>query len=241
MGRKVKPENRNAILKAAYKLFLLEGYDNVSTNMIAREAQMHHTLVFRYFGTKEYLLCSLFESIEKKMIDYLNLSPDAEPFQNYVTFSLMKYEFSVLYPDYFRLRASLIKKTDAFIRMFLSTFSILQGAEKNWKEDSDLRMDWFYMIGGTLLLQYEFITNYSESTFSAENNDFLTNYSSSVFPEVSANKFRAYMHYSICKNVQILTNDKLDGNQLIENANQKLSEIDLVGFRSYYEKELGLV
>ncbi len=241
MGRKVKTENRDTFLRAAYKLFINLGYENVPTTMIAKEAGIHHASMFRYFASKEDILSFLFESIEKKMITYLNLSSNREPLQNYVIFSIMKYEFSLLNPDYFRLRASLIKKTDAFIKMFLTTLSILIPENSDADATNQMPLDWFYILGGTLLLQYEFITNYSGIAVSAETKNFLTNYDSCNFSEDSADKFRTYMYHSIRRNVQIFTNGSGDGDEYIACANKELAQIDIVGFRDYYERELNLV
>ena len=56
--RGLEPLRRNAILNSALKEFALKGYDNASTNVIAREAGLSKALMFHYVkNKKELFLC----------------------------------------------------------------------------------------------------------------------------------------------------------------------------------------
>lgn len=52
---------RNAILNAALKEFALRGYDNASTNVIAKEAGISKPLMFHYIGSKQDLFLYVYD------------------------------------------------------------------------------------------------------------------------------------------------------------------------------------
>ncbi|MHA9738001.1 TetR/AcrR family transcriptional regulator [Robinsoniella peoriensis] len=52
---------RNAILNAALKEFVLRGYDNASTNIIAKEAGISKPLMFHYIGSKQDLFLYVYD------------------------------------------------------------------------------------------------------------------------------------------------------------------------------------
>ena len=52
---------RNAILNAALKEFALRGFDNASTNVIAKEAGFSKALMFHYIGSKQELFLFVFD------------------------------------------------------------------------------------------------------------------------------------------------------------------------------------
>ncbi len=49
------PQRRDSLLNAALKEFSLQGYDNASTNVIAKEAGFSKALMFHYVGSKQEL------------------------------------------------------------------------------------------------------------------------------------------------------------------------------------------
>ena len=51
----LEPGRRDAILNAALKEFVLEGYDKASTNVIAKEAGISKALMFHYVSSKQEL------------------------------------------------------------------------------------------------------------------------------------------------------------------------------------------
>ncbi len=60
------PERRDAILNAALKEFVLRGFDNASTNVIAKEAGISKALMFHYVNNKQELflfVCDYFTGL----------------------------------------------------------------------------------------------------------------------------------------------------------------------------------
>lgn len=51
----LEPRRRDAVLNAASREFALRGYDNASTNIIARDAGISKALMFHYVGSKQEL------------------------------------------------------------------------------------------------------------------------------------------------------------------------------------------
>ncbi len=54
-------ERRCSILNAALKEFAIKGYDNASTNIIARESGISKPLMFHYIGSKQELFLYVFD------------------------------------------------------------------------------------------------------------------------------------------------------------------------------------
>lgn len=57
----LEPTRRDAILNAALKEFALKGYDEASTNVIAKEAGISKALMFHYVGSKENLFFLVYD------------------------------------------------------------------------------------------------------------------------------------------------------------------------------------
>lgn len=57
----LKPTKRDAILNAALKEFAIKGYDNASTNIIAKEAGISKALMFHYVTSKQELFLSIYD------------------------------------------------------------------------------------------------------------------------------------------------------------------------------------
>ncbi len=55
------PQRRDAILNAALKEFSLQGYDNASTNVIAKEAGISKALMFHYVSSKQELFLIVYD------------------------------------------------------------------------------------------------------------------------------------------------------------------------------------
>ena len=54
-------ERRDAILNAALKEFSIQGYDNASTNIIAKEAGISKALMFHYVSSKQELFLVVYD------------------------------------------------------------------------------------------------------------------------------------------------------------------------------------
>ena len=95
----LEPTRRNAILNAALKEFATKGYDEASTNIIAKEAGISKGLMFHYIGSKENLFFVVF--------DYFTDIMDKEYFE-LMNFNV-KDVFERLRQSYF-LQLELVKK-----------------------------------------------------------------------------------------------------------------------------------
>ncbi|MDC7125202.1 MAG: TetR/AcrR family transcriptional regulator [Spirochaetales bacterium] len=62
----IKEQKRNAIINAAIKAFLSEGYIGTSMDVIAHQAGVTKQTVYRYFATKEILFQTALESQRKE-------------------------------------------------------------------------------------------------------------------------------------------------------------------------------
>ncbi len=64
MNRKEK------IIETALNLFAERGYDNTSTQLIAKEADVSEALIFKHFGNKEMLLHHIIKSGYKRIVEH---------------------------------------------------------------------------------------------------------------------------------------------------------------------------
>ena len=55
------PRRRDALLNAALKEFSTQGYDNASTNVIAKEAGISKALMFHYVNSKQDLFLFVYD------------------------------------------------------------------------------------------------------------------------------------------------------------------------------------
>lgn len=72
----LEPERRDVILNAALKEFSMKGFDDASTNVIAKEAGISKGLMFHYINSKKNLFLFLYDyctdKINKKYLDLMN-------------------------------------------------------------------------------------------------------------------------------------------------------------------------
>jgi len=70
------PQRRDAILNAALKEFSSQGYDNASTNVIAKEAGISKALMFHYVSSKQELFLVVYDYfsdlIKKEYFELMN-------------------------------------------------------------------------------------------------------------------------------------------------------------------------
>ena len=99
-----KERRRNNILNAAEKLFFFKGYDNVSLNEIAKEADLGRSTVYLYFENKEELFFAIVlkgTQILHQMI--MNETEKAKTsLEKLAAFRKTYYEFANDYPDYLK-------------------------------------------------------------------------------------------------------------------------------------------
>src|SRR5690625_3471358 len=74
----IKLKRRDVILNAALKEFSMKGFDDASTNVIAKEAGISKGLMFHYINSKEDLFLFLYDyctdRINKEYIDLMNFN-----------------------------------------------------------------------------------------------------------------------------------------------------------------------
>lgn len=72
----LNPQRRDAILNAALKEFSSKGYDNASTNVIAKEAGISKALMFHYVSNKQELFLVVydyfFDLIKNEYLELMN-------------------------------------------------------------------------------------------------------------------------------------------------------------------------
>ncbi|MFK7693861.1 TetR/AcrR family transcriptional regulator [Paenibacillus sp. HJGM_3] len=74
----LEPKRRDAILNAALKEFATKGFDDASTNVIAKESGISKGLMFHYVNNKKDLFLFLYdyctEMIDKEYLDLMNFN-----------------------------------------------------------------------------------------------------------------------------------------------------------------------
>ncbi|MFE7747563.1 TetR family transcriptional regulator [Streptomyces sp. NPDC057428] len=73
-----KQRTREALLRAALKLFTAQGYDRTTVDEIADAVEVSQRTFFRYFATKEAAVFAVQDAIEARFLDELRQRPAAE-------------------------------------------------------------------------------------------------------------------------------------------------------------------
>ena len=100
-----REQRRNGLIDAAEKLFFEKGYDNVTMDEIAEEAEVNKALLYYYFKNKE----ALFFAVDLRGVRilhelYLKCSNlDVEGYTKIKSMIQTLFKFSKDYPDYFRI------------------------------------------------------------------------------------------------------------------------------------------
>ena len=100
-----REQRRNGLIDAAEKLFFERGYDNVTMDEIADEAEVNKALLYYYFKNKE----ALFFAVDLRGVrilheQYVNCSNlDVDGYTKIKSMVQSLFEFSKEYPDYFRI------------------------------------------------------------------------------------------------------------------------------------------
>ncbi|MCS7475888.1 TetR/AcrR family transcriptional regulator [Umezawaea endophytica] len=70
-----KARTRRLIADTAARLFAQHGYENVSVNDVAREAQVSEQTVYNYFQTKQHLVTDRDQQIQDRLCDLVRSRP----------------------------------------------------------------------------------------------------------------------------------------------------------------------
>ncbi len=102
----LEPQRRDAILNAALKEFVLKGFDNASTNVIAKEAGISKALLFHYVSNKQELFLFVqeyfTEFIDKEYTAKINFSEE-DIFEKLRQSDLLQITLMKQYPWIFEL------------------------------------------------------------------------------------------------------------------------------------------
>lgn len=97
-------KRRDAILNAALKEFTLQGYDNASTNVIAKKAGISKALMFHYVSNKQELFFVVYDYfsnfIKKEYFDLMNYT-EKDIFNKLRQSYLLQIKLSKKYPFIF--------------------------------------------------------------------------------------------------------------------------------------------
>lgn len=112
----LEPQRRDAILNAALKEFVLRGFDNASTNVIAKDAGLSKALMFHYVNNKQDLFLFVYdyftELLEKEYFTKLDFS-EKDIFVRLRQSYLIQIDLIKQYPWIFEFsKLSIITKSD---------------------------------------------------------------------------------------------------------------------------------
>jgi AcrR family transcriptional regulator len=155
-----KGEKRRLILETAMKLFVSEGFANVSTRKIGEKIEFSPTLIYFYFKSKEEILYTLYLEGFQKLFDRLEETKRvSNPLKRLEEAIRVSIDFSIEQPEYLYLMLSLRPdnqvsdfKWDQSLRVKEFFGSITkEAAEQGYIESKDLDLlnltSWAYNHG----------------------------------------------------------------------------------------------
>jgi len=112
----LEPQRRDAILNAALKEFVLRGFDNASTNVIAKEAGISKALMFHYVNSKQELFLFVYDYFTELLYNEYFMQMDfteKDIFDRLRQSYLLQIELIKQYPWIFDLsKLSIMTKSD---------------------------------------------------------------------------------------------------------------------------------
>lgn len=112
----LEPKRRDAIINAALKEFASKGYDDASTNVIAKESGISKGLLFHYINTKKDLFLFLFDYcnqvLKEEYFDLINFN-ERDILERFRQTYLLKVDVIHKYPRIFEfIKAALLTETN---------------------------------------------------------------------------------------------------------------------------------
>lgn len=155
-----KEEKRRLILDTAMKLFVTEGFENVSTRKIGEKIEFSPTLIYFYFQSKEEILYTLYLEGFQKLMDRLSdTNKIHNPLKRLEEAIRLSIDFSIEHPEYVYLMLSIRPdnkssdyKWDQSLRVkdFFGTIT-KEASDQGYIEAKDLEMlnltSWAYNHG----------------------------------------------------------------------------------------------
>ena len=119
-----KEMTRDRIIRAAMKLYLVNGISNTTTDAVSKEANLSHGAIFVHFATREDLLINVLERFSKEIGNEIHDIASAEGDLQSILIAHLK-----VLEEYERFYTELIKNTDSLPKeagnMLISLQSIL--------------------------------------------------------------------------------------------------------------------
>jgi AcrR family transcriptional regulator len=96
---------RERLIDAAGKVFVEEGYQNLSMRRVAQEAACSQMAMYRHFANKEALIQHLCTQLYRRFADRMNREVEAicDPWQRFRRIIAAMIRFAVEYPDHYSL------------------------------------------------------------------------------------------------------------------------------------------
>lgn len=155
-----KEEKRRLILDTAMKLFVSEGFANVSTRKIGQRIEFSPTLIYFYFKSKEDILHTLYMEGFQKLFEILEETKKINnPLKRFEEAIRVSIDFSIEQPEYLYLMLSIRPdnqgsdfKWDQSLRVkeFFGNL-IKEAADQGYIETKDLELlsltSWAYNHG----------------------------------------------------------------------------------------------
>jgi AcrR family transcriptional regulator len=111
-----KKEN---ILQVALQLFASQGFDNTSTSLIAKKAEVSEGLIFRHFGSKEGLLNEILNEGFTKIGPYIEVvMMEKDPEKSIFLTLELPYKIISEQKEFWKLQINLRQQNDKFRKEF---------------------------------------------------------------------------------------------------------------------------
>jgi TetR/AcrR family transcriptional regulator len=115
----LNPDKQTRIINAAMKEFAQKGFDNASTNMIVKEAEIAKGLLFHYFKNKQQLFLFMYDYGSELLLNefYKKFEPNEPDFFSRIRqMSQLKSEILHQYPEMFSFFAVASLETSSVVR-----------------------------------------------------------------------------------------------------------------------------
>lgn len=100
---KISEEKQKLVIDAAMEEFIMYGYENASTNRLAKTLGIAKGSIFKYFSSKEHLFAHLLElslsALKTHMSSYNHESGD--PVNELLRYAELEYDFLIDHPKYY--------------------------------------------------------------------------------------------------------------------------------------------